>query len=361
MRPRVAGVNASQKVAKEMVDSFCEAALKRGLSKITVKNYRSDLQGVIRWFSERTNKPLVWQFFFTKYLAEYQHFLSTSVRVTTANRNLAGLRAFLTWLCEKQGAWSPYEEKTWFSKKQLEAWKRKPLPKVRRIVSTPGDSARPRWLTKSEQAVLSRTVRETANAQGRTIILLLLHTGIRTSQLRELKWSDVLISGGSGRVRIPRPSIGIDARIPLNRMVREELLALGYMEHNGSSTPILRGRSGFLSRRWIEARVRKCGEDAHIINLTPLVLRNTFIANMLGLGVNPVIISDVLGDPVLDLLRYYAPAAPEDLETAVEEVANEVLGKEQYELQSKALILHTMQRDVQLMPTCKADLKQGKK
>ena len=80
------------------------------------------------------------------------------------------------------------------------------------------------------------------------------------------------------------------------------------------------GKSGPMSRRRIEMMVRRYGEGAYIFDLTPLVLRNTFIANMLDFGVNPVIISDILGDPVLDLLRYYAPPEQEDLENAVEKI-----------------------------------------
>jgi len=311
----------SREPAEDQVGRFCDAGLKRGLSKNTIKNYRSDLKGAIRWFSERTGSPLVWSDFFLRDVDDYRQFLCTTVRRTTANRKLAGLRAFLKWLAQEIDTW------------QSASVHSEPLPEVRRIISEPGRWARPRWLTVSEQATLNQTVQESGNLKDRAIIALFLYTGIRTSQLGKLRWSDFLISRERGRMAIYRPTYGDYAEIPLNQLVRQTLVALGYAEYRGSSRPVFMGKSGPMSRRRIEMMVRRYGEGAYIFDLTPLVLRNTFIANMLDFGVNPVIISDILGDPVLDLLRYYAPPEQEDLENAVEKIVYAVLGQERYRIQ----------------------------
>jgi integrase len=67
--------------------------------------------------------------------------------------------------------------------------------------------------------------------------------------------------------------------------------------------------------------IRQHGERAGLSDVTLLSLRHTFIANMLELGVSPVIISDLLGDRAMDPLRYYAPLVGEDLTVAVERMA----------------------------------------
>jgi site-specific recombinase XerD len=301
----------SQEAAGFQIRRFCEAALARGLSKNTVKNYRSDLQGALRWFSVRTDKQLIWKDFFLNDLNEYRYFLSTSVRQTTGNRKLAGLRAFLKWSADAQTTGS-----------------REPLPEVRRIISDPGRWARPRWLTLKEQWTLNRTVRVSGNPLDRAIIAILLYTGVRTSQLGKLKWGDFRVSRKHGAMAVYRPTYGDYVEIPLNLFAREAILALGYAENKGSSRSVFKGRSGPMSRRWVEMTVRRFGESALIFDLTPLVLRNTFIANMLDFGVNPVTISDILGDPVLDLLRYYAPPQETELEKAVEEPVYAVLNVE---------------------------------
>jgi len=294
-----------ERTIKDQIDRFCASLLNRGLSQTTVKNYRSDLQGVVRWFSQWKRKQLVWADFFSRDLDEYRQFLSETVKGTTANRKLAGLRAFLKWSAGEQ----------------LEGGRSALLPEVRRIISAPGMWGRPRWLNLAEQSMLNQVVRETANPQDRAIITLLLNTGIRTSQLSRLGWGSFNVSREYGRMAIFRPTIGEHVEIPLNSLVREAVLALRYEGNIGSSNLMFKGRFGPMSRRRIEMMVRQYGEKAFIFDLTPLVLRNTFIANMLDSGVNPVVIADILGDPVLDLLRYYARPQEEDLESAVEKIA----------------------------------------
>ena len=295
---------------KREIDRFCEAALRRGLSPVTVKNYRSDLQGVVDYFSQ-SGKHLVWSEFFAVDLDEYRCYLSESVRGTTANRKLAGLRAFLKWFA--------VESKHVISE---------PLPELRRIIPKPAEWVRPRWLTLGEQAALTEVVRATANEQDHALIALLLHAGIRTSQLGRLKWSDLRISGNSGSVSVFRPAHDDHIEIPMNRFVRDAILALGYMKNKGSSEMVFEGRSGPMSRRRVEMMVRQFGERAHIADLTPLVLRNTFIANMLRLEVHPVAIADVMGDPALDLLRYFTPYRQQDMELAVEEIVDAILDQD---------------------------------
>lgn len=303
-------MECSEDVSKLEISRFCEAALKRGLSPVTVKNYRSDLQGVVD-YSRQNGKGLVWSEFFAADIDEYRSYLSGSVRGKTANRKLAGLRAFLKWFAG--------ESKHGISK---------PLPRVRRIAPKPAQSMRPRWLTIGEQAALTEVVRTSANDQDHALIALLLHAGIRTSQLARLKWGDLKISEGSGSVSVFRPAHDNYVEVPLNRFVRDAILALGYLKNKGSSETVFEGRSGPMSRRRIEMMVRQFGETAHIADLTPLVLRNTFIANMLKTEVHPVAIADIMGDPALDLLRYFAPYHQQDMEIAVEEIVDAILDQE---------------------------------
>ena len=201
------------------------------------------------------------------------------------------------------------------------------VPELHRVETPQVSWVRPRWLRQEEQNRLLEAVRSSGNEQNRAMIMLLLYTGIRTSELCELRWKDVHITDKKGLVGVHRASAGIDVELPLNRPVRQSLIDLGYSQKKGGTGPVLLGRSGQLTRRWVEIMTRQIGERAGIPDVTPLALRNTFIANMLRLGVNPVIISDLLGDRALDLLRYYAPLEGEDLTVAVERMADR-LGSE---------------------------------
>jgi integrase len=57
----------------------------------------------------------------------------------------------------------------------------------------------------------------------------------------------------------------------------------------------------------LETMTRRTSGRAGISGVTPFALRNTYTAKMLRLGVNPAIISDLLGDRASELLRYYSP------------------------------------------------------
>lgn len=289
---------------REVIDRFCESALQRGLSWNTIKNYRSDLEEVLRWASLQVEKNLDWVEFIRHDLEDYRQYLRAHFRGVTANRKLAGLRAFLEW-----AALEILDES-------------EPVPELRRVETPPVSWVRPRWLSQQEQNRLLEAVQSPGNEQNRATVILLLFTGIRTSELCDLKWKNIYITDKKGLLTIHRASAALDVELPLNRLVRQSLLELGYQHKKESADPILSGRSGALTRRWVEILTRQMGDRAGISDITPLTLRNTYIANMLRLGVNPVIISDLLGDRAMDLLRYYAPIEGEDLAAAVERMAD---------------------------------------
>jgi site-specific recombinase XerD len=292
----------SNDAARKVIDQFCHSALQRGLSVSTVKNYRSDLEGIIRWASS-LGRQLDWATFLRHGVEEYRGYLRRGARGATANRNLSGLRAFLDWAA-------------------IEILDRgEPIPEIRRIEVDPAAWIRPRWLNQDEQNRLIEAVHLFGNEQTRAMIMLLLFTGLRTSELCQLRWKDVHVTEKRGVLIIHRASADIDVELPLNRPARQSLIDLGYPQKRGSSDPVLPGRSGPLTRRWVEMMIRQHGERAGLSDVTPLSLRHTFIANMLELGVSPVIISDHLGDRAMDLLRYYAPLVGEDLTVAVERMA----------------------------------------
>ena len=292
--------------ARKVINRFCHSALERGLSTNTVKNYRSDLEEIIRWASSLGDKQLDWATFLRHGVEEYRGHLRRRFRGATANRKLAGLRAFVEWAAVE--ILDPGE----------------PIPKIPRIEIDPTAWVRPRWLNQDEQNRLIDAVRLLGNKQTRAMIMLLLFTGLRTSELCELRWKDVHITERRGVLIVHRASADIEVELPLNGLVRQSLIDLGYPQKKGASDPVFPGRSGQLTRRWVEMITRQLGERAGLSDVTPLALRHTFIANMLEMGVDPVIISDHLGDRAMDLLRYYAPLVGKDLTVAVERMAEKL-------------------------------------
>ena len=167
------------------------------------------------------------------------------------------------------------------------------------------------------RALLATCDRSDIGLRDRAIILMLLDTGLRASELLALNVGDV--DPGSGTVYV-RKSKSHHARVVfLGRKARRALRA--YLRTRGNMRPddpliIAYHRDGErLRMRYDGLRdmLRRRSERAGIPTVTPHMFRRAFALNMLRAGADVVTISRLMGHGSLPVLLRYLKQQEEDL------------------------------------------------
>ena len=157
-----------------------------------------------------------------------------------------------------------------------------------------------------ERILTEDEVRRLISSSGKTVrpvIVLALNTGMRKSELLELRWDNVDFKRRF--IRIERSKNNRVRKIPMNSAVYGELLKL---RRNGSdhiftkehsSEPLRCVRSAF------ESTCRRAG----ISNLRFHDLRHTFATNLVMSGVDLVTVKEILGHSTIEMtVRYSHPS-----------------------------------------------------
>ena len=178
-------------------------------SAATVRNYLSDLQQFIAWCETtwaegheqaRSFTPAA---ITTLLLTRYRGYLQHSLRLkpTSVNRALVALKRYAAWATD-QGVIS-----------------RNPATAVKLI---PADVGAPRQLEDDEEDALVSAVTTSGTLRDRTIILLMLHTGLRAREVCTLQRSQVILGKRSGRLTVYGKRNKY-REVPLNATARKAL------------------------------------------------------------------------------------------------------------------------------------------
>ncbi|MGB5933456.1 MAG: tyrosine-type recombinase/integrase [Anaerolineae bacterium] len=128
----------------------------------------------------------------------------------------------------------------------------------------------PKWLTKREQYALVRAVQKSNRPRDEALIVLMLHTGLRVSEVSNLRIGDISISPRKGEI-ILRGGKGEKFRtVPLNLDVRNALKAYLSVRPGVNHDYLFAGQKGERLRPpGIYYLVKKYGYEARIENITP--------------------------------------------------------------------------------------------
>jgi len=281
---------------KELLEKFRIYLLEKDSSLETIKAYISDVNKFVKWYSQTTGAlpdmcsvgPLD--------IAEFKrHLMDRNQKPSTINRAIVSLSAFFKWL----GVPNPAKEI-------------KLLPEVKTA---------PQALERKELLALIRSVRASGKPRDVAIVILLLHTGLRVSELCALKLEDVAIKERSGHV-IVRSGKGNKRReVPLNSTARSGLKEWLKVREN-SSKALFTGRgSGSLSPRAVEYLIKKYSSRAGLEDVTPHVLRHTFCKSLVDAGESLDRVATLAGHENLNTTSKYTKATGRDLQNAVEKLA----------------------------------------
>jgi integrase/recombinase XerC len=157
-----------------------------------------------------------------------------------------------------------------------------------------------------------------------SLILFLLHTGLRLSEVVALELSDVQISERKGSVLVRRGKGNKERSVPLNSEARNAIQEWLAIRPQGSDTfvwiAVEASAEDGISGRTVQRILRRYAQDAELHELTPHILRHTFAKSLANKNVGLEKIAALLGHASLNTTRIYVTPDTRDLERAVEQL-----------------------------------------
>ena len=274
--------------------AFLHSLQAQGYRASTVDSYEKDLATLSKWLKKQNLHILELS---EEDLQRYKSWAYTTQqkRTTTVNRYLATIRRFFRWA-------------------QRIGYRHSPPHVPKCFAQTPPCI---RWLCTNQQRRLLRTLKRQQHTRNHSIILLLLNTGLRVSEICGIQWKDIQMTERGGAVCVRQAKGQRERTLPLNAAARAAIHQLGYDRNAGKKETLLQGQRGPLVTRSLQRIVRKHGRQADIENISPHSLRHTFCKNLIDAGVGLETVARLAGHAHIQTTRRYCEPAWKDLENAV--------------------------------------------
>ncbi len=276
------------------------------LSPVTIRNYLSDLRQFMVWcecswsdeqdkrsFTPQTVAPLL--------LIGYRTYLQTTLwlKPSTINRTLMSLKRYFAWIVREHLI---QNDPTSTAKFLLKG------------------ATTPRHLDDDEEDALVAAVNASGTLRDRTIITLLLHTGLRAQELCTLTCKQVHIGKRNGTLRV----IGKRKKvrdIPLNATARSVLGRYLQTLPQESTYLFPSEKTGkALTERALGHLIAKYARLAQVLDVSPHDLRHRF-----GYRMAEVVplhrLAQIMGHDSLDTTMLYIRGTKQDLQQDVERIA----------------------------------------
>lgn len=290
-------------------EPFREYLIQLGRSERTIAGYLIDLRTFASWFEQTNGYPLAPDNLTPTDGREYRQFLLNirKAKASTINRHLAALRAYGLWAKNYGGV--PYN----------------PVEGIKTIAQ---QKHAPKWLDRREQAAVLREAERRIQAaktepakrqaiRDYCILVTLLNTGLRVSELIDLELSDITIADRKGELLV-RAGKGTKQRvIPLNNTARKALNAWFDVRPEIALPKVFTTQRGAITCRTVQTLLADIGDRARIQKMTPHMARHTFAKNLVNSGVTLEKVAMLLGHTSLDTTMVYTTPGIRDLEQAV--------------------------------------------
>ena len=275
-----------------LVDRFLDTLwLEDGLSRNTLAAYRRDLAGLSRWLSARAvSLPGASEADVTAYLAS-EHAVT---RASTGNRRLAVLRRFYRWAVRERVAADDPTVRLRGARRAARFPRTISEAQVEALLAAPDDSV-------------------ALGLRDRAMFELLYATGLRVSELVNLKLSELSLTEGLVRV------IGKGSKeriVPLGEVARdwvERYFKRGRRELLAGRTAdavFVTQRGAAMSRQMFWVLVKRYALRADIqAPLSPHGLRHAFATHLLNHGADLRVVQMLLGHADISTTQIYTHVA----------------------------------------------------
>lgn len=281
------------------------------LSLATRRGYLGDVRQFVAWCrNDQSNAEgeaslfdpsLVATPTITRYRDYLQHTLN--LKPASVNRYLVSLKRYFAWAVDEVGI-----------------LQRNPARPVRLIKREPPS---PRQLTDMEENRLVAAVTQHGHLRDKTLIVLMLHTGLRVGEICNLQRKHLVQTGKTMRLRI----YGKGNRyreIPLNGTAQEAIAELLQGTPSSEDAYLFMGerREKPITERTVGRIVKSYAEKAKVADLSPHDLRHRFAYRLIETNRVPLHrIAELMGHDSLDTTRLYIKGTNADLQRAVDAIA----------------------------------------
>lgn len=303
----------------ETLTNFADHLTNQDRAALTIRGYLADLKHFAGWFEQTNGEAFSPQAVTPTDIREYRQYLQVTERrkATTINRRLAALSAYLDWAVQTG---------------QIEKNPRGKIKSVRQ--EEPAAQA----LDKKQQYALQRAIekdlqlaalrypkRKIGRQRDASLVIFLLNTGLRLSELLALQISDVELSERKGRVTVRQGKGNRERSVPLNADARKALqdwLAVRPQKDSKFIWTAVEDESESLTPRSVQRILKRLGQEAGIPDLHPHLARHTFAKNLVDSGVGLEKVARLLGHSNLNTTRIYITPNERDLELAVDRLSH---------------------------------------
>jgi integrase/recombinase XerD len=184
----------------------------------------------------------------------------------------------------------------------------------------PQEATAPRQLEDDEEDALVAAVTTTGSLRDRTIVVLMLHTGLRAREVCRLQRQHVTLGKRSGRVQVYGKRNKY-REVPLNATARQVLTA--YLEKLPAESIYLfpsEKTHQALTERALGHLVKKYAQRANLRDVSPHALRHRFGYRMAE-SVPLHRLAQIMGHDSLDTTLLYIRGSRRDLQHEVEKIA----------------------------------------
>ena len=266
--------------------------IEKGLSKNTVKAYKTDIKGFIKWINKNNKQSLlnIKESSVNQYIS---YLFSLKLKSSSVNRKISSLKSFYLFLLKKKLIrYSPFSE----------------------VISPKQEKYLPASMSESEVEKLlnSPDASKDIEQRDKAMIEMLYATGMRISELVNLKITDIDMN----RSVIKVMGKGSKERlIPFGESASEALFNYLKIRKDSSSKEVFisnRGRKITRVAFWQRIKVYLLRENLKI-SISPHTLRHAFATHLLNRGADLRSVQLLLGHSDLSTTQIYTHIAKQRL------------------------------------------------
>jgi integrase/recombinase XerC len=265
----------------------------------TIRSYTNDAVQFFRWIGTTLGEDFDLAEVTRSDLLDYRAFLLTrNASSASVNRRITALRQFFDFcMAEKLTTINPVSD----------------------ITGVPNEAHLPPALSRKDSLLLIRSSEQAGRPLETCIILLLLHAGLRSSEICNLAIGDLYLTPREGRLFV-RGQRGKTMRFVYLSTRTQGAVRL-YCKRRGISIlarrrrvePLLTHADGSpLTQQAVDHIVKRVGKAAGLPGVTPTILRNTCAVSLLLGGESPEAVGRVLGLSSLRNLMRFATALKDE-------------------------------------------------
>lgn len=293
----------------EFLNAFEAYLQAQARAETTVRGYLADTGYFARWFEQANGSVFIPQRLTPADVLAYRQALLSSGqhKARTVNRRMASLSAFIQWLKETGQISDDFNVLT---------------KSVRR------EPAIPRWLSKKEQVALREAIQRDLHRdypkrwiirqRDASLVLFLLYTGLRLTELLALRLGDLQLSEQAGSVQVRK---GKPREVPFSAETYKALqdwLAVRPQRESELLWIAVETETKGLSERAIQQIFRRYAQEAGLETFTPSIARHTCAKNLINSGMELEKAAFLLGHSNPNTLRIYYTLTPLDIEAGTE-------------------------------------------